>query len=232
MRREMPKRSTHQAFLNLQDFLKSAITEGAYAPGSQLPTERELAAKFRISRDATRRALAKLEKEGLLQRHVGRGTFVRRPADDRPLVSLPEGSASPVEYIEARLCLEPTLARIIVTSATAADFFQIDQLLLRGERATNREEYELADAEFHQCLAQATHNKLVIAMYNMVHTVRHEQAMWLNLRKLSGKIADQRDLFQAEHIKIRDALMRRDAENASELMAEHVRATRRRILDF
>jgi DNA-binding FadR family transcriptional regulator len=232
MRSEMPKLSTHQAFLNLHDFLKSAITEGAYAPGSKLPTERELATKFRISRAVTRRALAELEKEGLLQRHVGRGTFVRRQSDDSHLMSLPEGSASPVEYIEARLCLEPTLARIIVTSATAADFSQIDQLLLRGERATNREEYELADAAFHQCLAQATHNKLIIAMYNMIHTVRHEQGMWRNLRKLSGKIADQRDVFQAEHTSIRDALMQRDAGKAGDLMAEHVRAARRRILDF
>jgi DNA-binding GntR family transcriptional regulator len=65
----------------------------------------------------------------------------------------------------------------------------------------------------------------------LIHSVRHEQGMWFKLRHLS-EVADQRDVFQAEHVGIRDALVARDAETAKHLLAEHIRATRRRILDY
>jgi DNA-binding FadR family transcriptional regulator len=169
----------------------------------------------------------------LIKRHVGRGTFVADPRDRgkqiNPLIL--EGIVSPAEYIEARLSVEPELARLIVANATTADFAEIDQLLKRGEHASSREEFELADAAFHQSLVRATHNTLIIAMYELIHSVRHEQGMWFKLRQLS-KVADQRYVFQAEHVGIRDALVARDAEAAKMLLADHIRASRRRILDY
>jgi DNA-binding FadR family transcriptional regulator len=223
----------HEALVRVREFLAAAVKEGAYAPGSRLPTERELATKFSASRAIARRALSELEKEGLIERHVGRGTFVARPRGPGEMINpiVPEGTVSPAEYIQARLNFEPELARLIVANATTADFCDIDQLLRRGELASSREEFELADAAFHQSLVRATHNNLVIAMYELIHSVRHEQGMWFTLRQLS-EIADQRYVFQAEHVGIRDALVARDAETARKLLAEHIRATRRRILDY
>src|SRR3954468_24509298 len=69
----------HDALERVREFLTAAVKEGAYAPGSRLPTERELATRFSASRAIARRALSELEKEGLIERHVGRGTFVARP---------------------------------------------------------------------------------------------------------------------------------------------------------
>jgi DNA-binding FadR family transcriptional regulator len=221
------------AFERVRGFLSSAVKEGAYAPGARLPTERDLAARFDASRAVTRRALSELEKEGLIERHVGRGTFVARPPERGEMINaiIPEGTVSPAEYFQARMSFEPELARHVVASATAADFALIDEQLRRGEFASGREEFELADAAFHQCLVRATHNTLLIAMYELIHSVRHEQRMWFKLRQLS-EVADQRHIFQSEHVKIRDALAARNIESAQNLLAEHIRATRRRILDF
>jgi DNA-binding FadR family transcriptional regulator len=231
--RENHSEGAHDALDRVREFLTAAVKEGAYGPGSRLPTERELATKFGASRALARRALSELEKEGLIERHVGRGTFVARPGGRGDMINpiIPEGIVSPAEYIQARLNFEPDLARLIVANATAADFSEIDHFLKRGEMASSREEFELADAAFHQSLVRATHNTLVIAMYQLIHSVRHEQAMWFKLRQLS-EVADQRDVFQAEHLGIRDALVARDAETAKNLLAEHIRATRRRILDY
>lgn len=218
--------------LRVREFLTTAVREGAYAPGARLPTERELAARFSASRAAARRALSELEEEGLIERHVGRGTFVARPQPpDTTPPTLAEGSVSPSEYIQARLSFEPELARLIVLSATAADFAAMDEQLKRGAEASTREEFELADAAFHQCLARATHNTLVIAMSELIHAVRHEQIMWFKLRQAS-EAADERHVFHLEHLRIRDALMARDVEVARNLLSQHIRATRRRMLDF
>lgn len=49
------------------------------APGMAVPTERELAERFRTSRTTVRQAIAELVVEGRLERTQGRGTFVARP---------------------------------------------------------------------------------------------------------------------------------------------------------
>ncbi|MCL2714819.1 MAG: FCD domain-containing protein [Alphaproteobacteria bacterium] len=217
----------------LREFLTSAITEGAYPPGARLPTERHLAEQFGVTRTVARGVLAQLEAENRIRRHVGRGTFVEPPPDlEHAAIScnVPMGSISPAEYIETRLRFEPELAWMIVTSATAGDFERMEWLLTKGERASTREEFELADATFHQALAAATHNKLAIAMYEIIHSIRHEHHMWSVLR-VASKAGDQREVFQREHVRIVEALKQRDAETGRELMAQHIRATRRRMLD-
>lgn len=222
---------SNEGYVRVRDYLTNAIKEHAFAPGDRLPTERQLAEEFAVSRAVTRRALAELEAEGIIRRQVGRGTFVR-PADD-PLhdSALPEGAISPAEYIEIRLRFEPELVWLIVTNATSVDFDRMEDCLKRGESATTREEFELWDAAFHQSVAAATHNKLAIRMYEMIHAVRHEQAMWGTLRQ-RGQTPEQRAVYQREHREIFDALKRRDAESAQHLFAQHIRDTRRRLLDY
>jgi GntR family transcriptional regulator len=53
-----------------------AVIDGGLAPHEKLPTERELADEFEISRLTVRRALDQLEQDGLLYRVQGAGTFV------------------------------------------------------------------------------------------------------------------------------------------------------------
>ena len=220
-----------EGFLRVRDYLANAIKEHAYAPGERLPTERQLAEQLDVSRAVTRRALAELEAEGLILRHVGRGTFVRPAADAYSAAAPLDGAISPAEYIEARLRFEPELPWLIATNASAADFERMEDCLKRGERATTREEFEIWDAAFHLAMASATHNKLAAHMYDMIHTVRHEQAMWGALRQ-SGQTQELRKLYQHEHREIFAALKHRDAEKARELMIQHIRATRRRLLDY
>jgi GntR family transcriptional regulator/MocR family aminotransferase len=60
----------------LVNALESAIEEGGLAPGSRLPSERDLAISLKLSRTTTTNAYRELESRGVLRRHVGRGTFV------------------------------------------------------------------------------------------------------------------------------------------------------------
>jgi DNA-binding FadR family transcriptional regulator len=84
---------------------------------------------------------------------------------------------------------------------------------------------------FHLAIAAATHNVVAIRMYDMIHAVRHDQAMWRTVKR-RRQTAEERLEFQREHHEIFDALNGRNPERACGLMAQHIRATRRRLLDF
>ncbi|WP_044893088.1 GntR family transcriptional regulator [Bacillus alveayuensis] len=63
----------------LKDIIKKNIEEGIYKVGEQIPSERTLCETYNVSRITVRQAIALAEKEGLLQRLQGVGTFVRKP---------------------------------------------------------------------------------------------------------------------------------------------------------
>jgi len=69
-------------YLQLITILKSKIRSGEYSQGDQLPSELDLGSQFNVSRTVVRQALLELEREGLIQRLQGKGTFVAEPKMD------------------------------------------------------------------------------------------------------------------------------------------------------
>jgi GntR family transcriptional regulator len=63
----------------LKEQLRARILNGTYPPHSRMPSESELGRAFDVSRITVRRALGDLQKEGLIFRVHGKGTFVSRP---------------------------------------------------------------------------------------------------------------------------------------------------------
>ena len=74
--------SADPGYRQLADQLGAAITARALAPADRLPTERGLASHLGISRMTVRQAFDLLEHRGLIERAVGRGTFVAAPRLD------------------------------------------------------------------------------------------------------------------------------------------------------
>src|SRR5690348_17820012 len=70
---------------HIVDQIHALIREGRWAPGDQIPPERELAERFRVSRTSVREALRALEMQGVIDSRQGGGTFVRT-ADTEALV--------------------------------------------------------------------------------------------------------------------------------------------------
>lgn len=67
-------------YKQLADTLRRQILSGVIAQGDRLPTEKDLSAGFRISRQTVRHALALLENEGLIQRRQGSGSYATPPS--------------------------------------------------------------------------------------------------------------------------------------------------------
>jgi GntR family transcriptional regulator len=74
----VPLEKSRPQYRQIADVLRDEIERGDIAPGSTLPAEPELAARFSATRPTVNRALAVLSTEGLIRTHRGRGTQVRR----------------------------------------------------------------------------------------------------------------------------------------------------------
>jgi GntR family transcriptional regulator len=64
-------------YYRLYELLSAALRDGSIAPDSALPSEPELCTRYGISRTTVRRALEKLEREGVIVRKRGSGTYAR-----------------------------------------------------------------------------------------------------------------------------------------------------------
>lgn len=65
-------------YLQIHDKIKEDIEKGLWAIGDRLPSERELAVQFNVSRMTLRQAIQTLADEGILERKIGSGTYVAR----------------------------------------------------------------------------------------------------------------------------------------------------------
>lgn len=216
----------------IRQFIMTGATDGTFAPGSRLPTERELARRFAVPRNAVRKTLAQLEAEGSVTRHVGRGTFLASPPGFSAAAIEFDSVAntSPAELMEARFRLEPALAELIATNATPADFERMEMCLEKAAHALTLDEFELWDAALHQALAAATHNRFMVRVLDMVTAVR-QQAEW---GKLKDRIVtpERRIKYQEEHRDIVRALKDRDAERARAYIVAHLQHARRNLFGF
>ncbi|MFI1224718.1 MULTISPECIES: GntR family transcriptional regulator [unclassified Streptomyces] len=71
-------------YLQVAERLRGEITSGSWAPGTQLPVERELADTLAVSVNTLRRAVSELVDEGIVQRRQGAGTFVSPTPEAAP----------------------------------------------------------------------------------------------------------------------------------------------------
>ncbi|MDN7242952.1 GntR family transcriptional regulator [Planococcus sp. N028] len=81
----LDKQSPIPIYVQIEERLKSQISDGRFPPGAAIPSERELTEAFGVSRMTVRQAITNLVNEGLLFREKGRGTFVAVPKVEQPL---------------------------------------------------------------------------------------------------------------------------------------------------
>ena len=203
---------------SLRELLTRGADSGTLVPGSKLPTERDLVERLSAPRSAVRRALEALEHEGLITRHVGRGTFLTDAAI-RKVVGAP-ADTSPAEIMQARLLLEPGVATLAARIATQADLDRIIECLDAGGSCEDFEGFEAWDARLHRTIAQAAHNGLLMNMFDVLNTAR-ALPVWGTLKRRTSS-PERRRCYHREHTAIVDALRDRDPDNAGHAMRTHL----------
>lgn len=128
----------HQVYLDL----KAALDAREWVPGDQLPTERDLAARYGCSLITVRRALGELVREQRLERTRGRGTFVLHPRIDRDI----EGHLSFTEEMQLR-GMDPATRLIAARPESAGVAVAAALGLEPGSPTLYLERLRLADGE-------------------------------------------------------------------------------------
>lgn len=208
--------------------LVNEIEAGRLKAGDRIPTERALAIRFGTSRGAVRAALAELDQRGQITRHVGRGTFVAEPRPIARALPFKGLDASPMDFIDFRILLEPPAAEAAVLHARDRDIELVMDAVRQGDNATTPEQFNHCDRQFHQRLAEASRNPILAAVFAMTATIRDEAA-WASLKRQSTDLARWQS-YQEDHRAIAESLKARDAFAVRTLLREHLLKVRAKML--
>ena len=211
--------------------LRALIDNGGYTAGDRLPPERDLISKLDVTRGALRKALDTLEREGAIWRHVGKGTFVagdNAPGFDGTLADLGR-QLTPFRLVRARLCIEPALAREAAINASAEAMAQLRVALERARLSKTWQEYEAEDDRFHQAIAAASDNLLLLHLFNQLNQVKRAVAWGAVVRETPRPPEGHRSF--REHETIVDAIEQRDAEAAHQAMRAHLHSVSGRLFE-
>jgi|SRR5450755_2037829 DNA-binding FadR family transcriptional regulator len=204
----------------LRTLVNQGVREGSLAAGAKLPTERELVDRLSAPRSAIRQALNCLERDGLVIRQVGRGTFLTDTAAQQA-AGAPRNT-SPSEIMHVRLLLEPGVAATVARVATSADLERITECLDRGGASRDFETFERWDASLHRAIAEAAHNGLLMSMFEVMNTAR-QLPVWGTFKRRTST-PERRRRYHQEHAAIVEALRDRDPDAARDRMRDHLAA--------
>lgn len=212
--------NTKRLYERIAQKLASGIARGEYKVGQRLPSERELAQSFSVSRPTIREAIIALELDRLVEVRVGSGVYVLNAA--------PRGGKAgatdigPFELLEARRAVEGEACALAATRIEDAQLEELEELLdeMRTENEHDVMLSEDTDRRFHEVIATATQNSGIIAAVKMLWDARTRPSQ---SRSLSTKVrANGVKLRIDEHTAILEALRQRDPEAARAAMREHL----------
>jgi GntR family transcriptional repressor for pyruvate dehydrogenase complex len=215
--------------LSLSDHIVEQIAEmiarGALKPGDRIPSEKQLCEKFGVGRTSVREALRSLSVMGVLQSHMGDGTFVASDAGRFLERSFQWGLLlNPKvvdDLIETRLMLESHNAHLAAAKAVPEDLARMDESVRQMEASVAKpEQYLEHDLQFHLTIAQATHNSILLSLLS---TTRGYLQAWIRETLALPDLTDKRArLSITEHKRILRALRNKDGDAARQAMAAHI----------
>ena len=229
------------AFQQLQDTQKpryvidqilSSIQDGSLKTGERLPSEAKLAELTGVGRTSVREALAALRLMGVVETHVGSGSFIASLDGGRALThaagEIAEAiskSSEAVQLQEARAVFESGMVRLAAARWADSKADRFTELLTGMDEAAEAERYEhyiQLHRDFHLLLAQATDNAVVESTArSFLEYMDHEG--WKDMERQSY-LPNRREYLTTsanEHRSIIDAIQEGDGGRASELTHAH-----------
>lgn len=210
----------------IADLLEEEILTGGKI-GERLPSEQQLAERFEASRTVVREALKILRARGLIDSRTGSGAYTTRPdvQDLSHMLSRIILMDKQIDYrsiYDVRICLETAAARSAALHADEFDFDQLEDILdrLKNYNLGVLERRDL-DFGFHQALAQFSGNPLLALLVETMANV------FKDVIKIGIFIEGGIDDAILRHQRILDALRKRDADLAEQMMFEHLDQSRK-----
>jgi len=209
--------------------IKDMITGGELVAGSRLPIEKDLSARFSVSRGSLREGVRALATLGVLETRQGDGTYVT--SLDPALLLSPIGflaelqtPADSAHLLAVRRILESesaARAALLLTDQQLEELSvildRVDDILRSDDSELDLEGYIDADTEFHRTIARASGNPALAGLIESLVGRTFRARLW---RAITERKA-VRDT-QAEHRAILAELVSRDPDRARIRMSVHV----------
>ena len=154
--------------------LLRSIRDGSMVPGAKLPNERELALQLNASRTAVRAALAMMERQGLVHRRVGSGTFLTDDAHavfermDQTDATPHESVPSFIEIVEGRLLFEPAMMHLVSNRVQEDELSDMRRILDSILEAPTWEDFKESIYALHRAIFAATKNKFLMQIMGSI----------------------------------------------------------------
>jgi GntR family transcriptional regulator, transcriptional repressor for pyruvate dehydrogenase complex len=212
--------------------VRDALFGKRLKPRDFLGTEKDLAARFGVSRIVARDALRTLEALGIVEIRMGNGGGARIAQGNPRLfaealaVQLDLTGVTPGEILDAQRAIETLGAELAAENATAADIATLRRLLREAEdNLGDLDAFTKASRDFHLAVAEASHNRVIV-----VQLISLEHVSWPR-RNATATTQLARHILDI-HTKLTDLIELRDAAAARALMDDHVKMIRvRRITE-
>lgn len=201
--------------------IKEMIVRGEVSAGQRLPAERDLAARFGVSRPSLREAIRALIALNILESRHGEGTFVSSLE--------PELLAEPIDFVlqvnadalfslvEARLVLETGIAALAAERATDLELLQLEDFAQLGRRLLDDPDAFIEhDIEFHGRIRRMARSPILSSLLESVN------ALSLESRRRTARSAQVRSRAHADHQAMAKTLKARDPDAARAAMAAHL----------
>jgi GntR family transcriptional repressor for pyruvate dehydrogenase complex len=208
--------------------IEQRILKGELRSGDRLPTEREMAEQFHVSRTAVREAMKILAQKGLVDMRPGRGTIVIDGAQEAMqhsiglVMKLKLGEVGGSDnLVEVRAILETEIAALAAARASDEEISAMrEAIMAMDESLDDADAFIEADNSFHEALARATQNTLILILVNSIVNPLSEQ------RKQIFEVEGGPQRGQIHHRRILDSIIRRDPEAARAAMRSHLQQVR------
>jgi DNA-binding GntR family transcriptional regulator len=188
------------------DELRAMIVDGRLPPAGRIP-QAEVADALGISRGSVREALRRLAGDGLVEFEVNRGFFVADLGLDRVL-----------ERLEARLHVEPGIARLAAARRTEEDLAALRRAVADERSARTAAAAHDASRAFHAALVAATRNDALVRIFDSLWIADVGRRLLAHRRRQP----EWQQSDSAEHDELLGVIVSGDGKRAEELMRRHV----------
>lgn len=210
---------TRKLYQQVAAAIADGIAAGRYPPGQRLPSERDLAEEFGVSRPTIREAMLALEIRGMVEARHGSGIYV---ADQLPdPTPAPELDIGAFELTEARALFEPEAAALAAATITDEELDRLEEILAdMVEENAAEAKGEQADRRFHVAIAEATRNAAIVSVIENLWDARYRSPLCRHMLDKARAVGVKPRID--EHRQLLDALRTRDPQQARRVMREHL----------
>ncbi len=206
------------------------ILTGVLKKGDCLPSERELAEQFNVSRVPVREALKILEFMGVVVNISGEGMYIKNVEISSLLDKINFALEIPIstirELFEVRICIEGMAANLAAQRRTDEDIAEMQKAIKDMERQIIADQDLIeGSTEFHTAVIRASHNQVMESVYQYLgNLLNASKKMTLNERE-HAKVS------QKFHKEILELIIAGDSNAAGSLMSSHLIQAREKIIE-